>query len=187
MDLLTVFFIALGLSMDALAVAMASGCALKKMAMRPALRMAFFFGFFQMLMPVIGWLAGLGFKRAIASFDHWLAFGLLLIIGGKMIWEARHPEDCRARTNLLSLPVLLGLAVATSIDALAVGLSFSLLAVDIISPVLIIGLVTFSLSFLGVLAGHKFGSRIAGKVEILGGLILIAIGSKILLEHLHGG
>jgi putative Mn2+ efflux pump MntP len=174
MDLLTIFIIALGLSMDALAVSL-------------ALRMALFFGFFQMLMPVLGWLAGLGFKRAIASFDHWLAFGLLLLIGIKMIREARRPDNCRSRNNLLSLPVLLGLAVATSIDALAVGLSFSLLAVDIIAPVLVIGLVTFILSFLGVLAGHKFGSLIAGKVEILGGLILIAIGSKILLEHLHGG
>jgi putative Mn2+ efflux pump MntP len=188
MDLLTIFLVALGLSMDALAVAMASGCAVKKIELRPALRMAFYFGFFQMLMPVIGWLAGLGFKNIIARFDHWLAFGLLFMIGGKMIREARRPADCRSsRNNLHSLPVLLGLAVATSIDALAVGLSFSLLAVDIITPVVIIGLVTFSLSFLGVLAGHKFGSLVAGKVEIMGGLILIAIGFKILISHLYGG
>jgi putative Mn2+ efflux pump MntP len=187
MDLLTVFLIALGLSMDALAVAMASGCAVKKIELRPALRMAFFFGFFQTLMPVIGWLAGLGFKKIIASFDHWLAFVLLLFIGAKMILETRRPENCRTRANLPSLPVLLGLAVATSIDALAVGLSFSLLAVDIITPVLIIGLVTFSLSFMGVLAGYRFGSWISGKAEILGGLILIIIGSKILFEHLRSG
>jgi manganese efflux pump family protein len=187
MDLLTVLFIALGLSMDALAVALASGCAAKTIEWRLALRMAFFFGLFQMLMPVLGWLAGLGFKRVIAGFDHWLAFGLLLLIGAKMIREGRRPDDCRSRNNLLSLPVLLGLAVATSIDALAVGLSFSLLAVDIITPVLIIGLVTFLLSFLGVLAGHKFGALIAGKMDMLGGLILIAIGAKILLEHLQGG
>ncbi|MBN2400079.1 MAG: manganese efflux pump [Candidatus Aminicenantes bacterium] len=187
MDWVTIFFIALGLSMDATAVALASGCAAREIAWRLALRMAFFFGFFQMLMPVLGWLAGLGFKKAIASFDHWLAFGLLLLIGLKMIREAYRSDPCRSRNNLTSLPVLLGLAVATSIDALAVGLSFSLLAVDIIVPVLIIGIVTFILSFLGVLAGHKFGALIAGKVEILGGLILIAIGCKILLEHLHGG
>jgi len=187
MGLLTVFFIAWGLSMDALAVSLASGCAAREIAVRPAVRMAFFFGVFQMLMPVLGWLAGLGFKKTIASFDHWLAFGLLLLIGIKMIREARRPGDCRSRNDPPSLPVLLGLAVATSIDALAVGLSFSLLAVDIIVPVLIIGLVTFVLSFLGVLAGHKFGALIAGKVEILGGLILIAIGCKILLEHLLGG
>jgi putative Mn2+ efflux pump MntP len=187
MDLLTVFFIAVGLSMDAMAVAMVSGCAVRKIELRPALRMAFFFGFFQVIMPVIGWLAGLGFKEAISSFDHWLAFSLLLFIGGKMIWEACRPKDCRTRTNMMSLPVLLGMAVATSIDALAVGLSFSLLAVNIIPPVLIIGLVTFSLSFLGIMAGHKFGSKIAGKTEILGGLILIAIGFKILFEHLRSG
>jgi len=186
MDLLTVFFIAWGLSMDAMAVALASGCAAREIPWRPALRMALFFGFFQMLMPVVGWLAGLGFKKFIASYDHWLAFLLLLFIGVKMIREARRPRDCRPRNNLQSLPVLLGLAVATSIDALAVGLSFSLLAVEIVTPVLIIGLVTFLLSFLGVLAGHKFGTLIAGKVEIIGGLVLIAIGLKILLEHLSG-
>jgi putative Mn2+ efflux pump MntP len=173
--------------MDALAVSLASGCAAREIKLRPALRMAFLFGFFQMLMPVLGWLAGLGFKGIIAGIDHWLAFGLLLAIGVKMIRAALRPGDCRSRANRQSLAVLLGLAVATSIDALAVGLSFSLLAVDIIVPVLIIGLVTFTLSFLGVLAGHKFGAVIAGKAEIFGGLILIAIGSKILLEHLHGG
>jgi manganese efflux pump family protein len=187
MDLLTVLFIAVGLSMDAMAVALASGCAAKKIELRPALRMAFFFGFFQVLMPVIGWMAGLGFKKTIAVFDHWLAFILLFFIGGKMIWEARRSEACQPRTMLPSLPVLLGLAVATSIDALAVGLSFSLLAVEIIIPVLIIGLVTFILSLLGVIAGHKFGSLLAAKVEILGGLILIAIGFKILFEHLRSG
>ena len=187
MDLLTVFFIAWGLSMDAMAVALASGCAAREIPWRPALRMAFFFGFFQMLMPVAGWLAGLGFKNVIARVDHWLAFLLLLFIGVKMIREARRPRDCRPRDNPQSLPVLLGLAVATSIDALAVGLSFSLLAVEIITPVLIIGLVTFLLSFLGVLAGHKFGTLIARKVEIIGGMVLIAIGLKILLEHLRGG
>ena len=187
MDLLTVFFIAAGLSMDALAVALASGCAAQGITWRPALRMAFFFGFFQMLMPVLGWLAGLGFKDVIASFDHWLAFILLFIIGVKMIREALRPRDCRPPSDPFSLPVLLALAVATSIDALAVGLSFSLLAVDIVVPVLVIGLVTLLLSFLGVLAGRRFGALIAGKVEIGGGLILIAIGLKILLEHLRGG
>jgi putative Mn2+ efflux pump MntP len=187
MDLLTVFFIAWGLSMDAVAVSLASGCAATKVALRPALRMAFFFGFFQMLMPVLGWLAGLGFKTVIAGFDHWLAFSLLLFIGVKMILEARRANECRPRAGLPNLPVLLGLAVATSIDALAVGLSFSLLAVDIITPVLIIGLVTFVLSLLGVLAGRRFGTLIAGKAEILGGVVLIAIGFRILVSHLRGG
>jgi len=186
MDLLTIIILALGLSMDATAVALASGCAVNKIELGPALRLAFFFGFFQMLMPILGWLAGLGFKNHISRLDHWLAFGLLFFIGVKMIREARRPAECRSRSNLASLPLLLGLAVATSIDALAVGLSFSLLAVDIVTPVLVIGLVTFCLSLAGVLAGHKLGALFAGKVEILGGLILIAIGSRILFEHLHG-
>jgi manganese efflux pump family protein len=187
MDLLTILSIAVGLSMDAVAVAMASGCAAKKIELRPTLRMAFFFGLFQVLMPVAGWLAGLGFKKIIAGFDHWLAFFLLSFIGCKMFWEARHNDGCKVQTNQVGLAVLLGLAVATSIDALAVGLSFSLLAVHIATPVLIIGLVTFSLSFLGVFIGHRFGSWFAGKVEFLGGAILIAIGLKILIEHLRGG
>jgi putative Mn2+ efflux pump MntP len=186
MDMGTVLLIALGLSMDAVAVAMANGCASKKLELRQALLLAFFFGLFQTLMPFIGWLAGLGFKEIITSFDHWLAFILLTFIGGKMMLEARRTPDCRMQTKALSLPVLLALAVATSIDALAVGLSFSLLAVDIIMPVLIIGLVTFMLSLLGVIAGHRFGAWFAGKVEVLGGAILIAIGLKILLQHLRG-
>ncbi len=187
MDILTVLFIALGLSMDAVAVAMANGCAARKVDLRQALRLAFAFGLFQTLMPVLGWLAGLGFKKTFSRFDHWLAFILLALIGGKMIFESRRGRDCRMETNRLSLPVLLALAVATSIDALAVGLSFSVLAVDIILPVLLIGLVTFTFSLLGVFAGHRFGTWFAGKVEILGGAILIAIGLKILLQHLRAG
>ena len=187
MDLLTVLFIALGLSMDAVAVAMANGCASRKVELLQAMRLAFFFGLFQLSMPVIGWLAGLGFKNIISSFDHWLAFILLSIIGGKMMLEARRAPDCRVQSKRLSLPVLLALSVATSIDALAVGLSFSALAVDIIMPVLLIGLVTFCLSLLAVFIGHRFGMWFAGKVEILGGAILIAIGLKILLEHLCAG
>jgi putative Mn2+ efflux pump MntP len=189
MDLLTVLFIALGLSMDAVAVAMASGCAAGKgrLDVRRALLLAALFGFFQSLMPVIGWLAGLAFKGTIARFDHWLAFVLLAFIGGKMIREARRGGDCRVRGNAMGLAVMLGLAVATSIDALAVGLSFSLLAVSIAGPVLIIGAVTFVLSLAAVFVGRRFGGWLAGKAEVLGGLILIAIGLKILLEHLGSG
>lgn len=189
LDLLTVLFIALGLSMDAVAVAMASGCAAGKGRVdgRQALRLAALFGFFQALMPAIGWLAGLGFKGVIARFDHWLAFVLLGFIGIKMIRESRRGGECRVQGNAMGPAVMLGLAVATSIDALAVGLSFSLLAERIVAPVLIIGAVTFVLSLAAVYAGHRFGSWLAGKAEMLGGLILIAIGLKILLEHLRGG
>jgi putative Mn2+ efflux pump MntP len=189
MDLPTILLIALGLSMDAVAVALASGCSAGrgKVDARHALLMAFFFGLFQTLMPFAGWMAGLSFKKLITGIDHWLAFILLVAIGGKMIHEARRDADCRVHGGNLRLPVLLGLAVATSIDALAVGLSFSALAVDIALPVLLIGLVTFTLSLLAVFVGNRFGAWLAGRAEILGGLILVAIGLKILLEHLRGG
>jgi len=189
MDLATILLIALGLSMDAVAVAMASGCASAtgRVDRRQALLLASLFGLFQALMPAIGWLAGLGFKGIIARFDHWLAFILLAFIGGKMIREARRGGECRVRGSGMGFSMMLGLAVATSIDALAVGLSFSLLAVAIVFPVLVIGAVTFVLSLSAVYIGHRFGGRLAGKAEVLGGLILIAIGLKILLEHLRAG
>jgi len=186
MDLLTILLIALGLSMDAVAVAMASGCSAGqgKVNRRQALLLAALFGLFQALMPAAGWLAGLGFKAVISRIDHWLAFVLLVFIGIKMIREAPRRGECRVRANGMGLAVMLGLAVATSIDALAVGLSFSFLAVGILVPVLIIGTVTFVLSLAAVYAGQRFGSRMAGKAEVLGGLILIAIGLRILLGHL---
>ncbi|MCU0236310.1 MAG: manganese efflux pump MntP family protein [Acidobacteria bacterium] len=187
MDLPTILLIALGLSMDAVAVALGSGCSAGqgKVNGRQALLLASLFGVFQGLMPVAGWLAGLGFKGVISSFDHWLAFILLAFIGIKMIREAPRRGECRVRGNGMTLAVMLGLAVATSIDALAVGLSFSVLAVGIVVPVLIIGAVTFVLSLAAVYAGQRFGSWLAGRAELLGGLILIAIGLRILLEHLR--
>jgi len=189
MDLATILLIALGLSMDAVAVAMASGCAggAGRVDGRQALLLASLFGLFQALMPAIGWLAGLGFKGIIARFDHWLAFTLLAFIGGKMIREARRGGECRVRAGGMGFSVMLGLAVATSIDALAVGLSFSLLAVAIVFPVLVIGAVTFVLSLAAVYIGQRFGGWLAGKAEVLGGLILIAIGLKILSAHLRAG
>jgi putative Mn2+ efflux pump MntP len=188
MSLLTILFIAVGLSMDAVAVAMASGCAAGKgkVETREALLLAFLFGLFQTLMPVIGWLAGLGLKEIISRYDHWLAFGLLAFIGGKMIREARRPGNCRVHRGRQGLSAMLGLAMATSIDALAVGLSLSVLAVAIAVPVLLFGTVTFILSLLAVYIGHRFGGLLGGKAEILGGAILIAIGLKILIEHLAG-
>jgi len=188
MDILTVLFIALGLAMDAVAVSLASGCAVRKLDLRQALLLAFLFGLFQTLMPVAGWLAGLGFKHVISAYDHWLAFILLAFIGGKMILDASRGTACRGQGGgRMRLPVMLGLAVATSVDALAVGLSFSLLAVDILVPVVLIGLVTFTLSLTAVFAGQRFGARLAGKAEALGGVVLIVIGLKILVEHLRSG
>jgi putative Mn2+ efflux pump MntP len=145
--------------------------------------LGFSFGFFQAFMPVLGWLAGLAFMDLIASFDHWVAFGLLAFIGGKMIYEARNESD-EEKDVKLTVSVVLILSVATSIDALAVGLSFSLLQVSIIAPVIAIGVVAFLLSFAGFNFGSKLGKFFERKVQVIGGIVLIAIGIKILLEHL---
>ncbi len=187
MDLATILFIALGLSLDAVAVSLASSCSAPRVDRRQVLALSFLFGLFQALMPVAGWLAGLGFKSLISRIDHWVAFLLLIFIGGRMILESRRVPDCRRHAGRMGLMTMVALAVATSIDALAVGLSFSALAIRIALPVLLIGLVTFVLSLLAAFAGRRFGARLAGKAEALGGLILVAIGLKILLEHLRGG
>jgi len=183
MNIGLILAIALGLSMDAFAVAVASGYAISRMNLGHALRMALFFGGFQAIMPVAGWLLGLSVRQFIAGFDHWLAFGLLLFVGGKMIWEARHEEEF-VEKNPLNIATLFMLALATSIDALAVGLSLSFLAVAILLPAAIIGAVTFALSLAGVYVGKAFGHFFENKIEIVGGLVLIGIGVKILLEHL---
>jgi putative Mn2+ efflux pump MntP len=189
MDYISVIVIAVGLSMDAFAVSMTSGCVMKKLKVKYALRMALFFGGFQAIMPVIGWLAGSALKRYIENIDHWIAFGLLAVIGIKMILEASvFDKDEEEKNNGNdSILLLLGLSVATSIDALAVGVTFSLLNANIFISSGIIGLITFTLSYLGVFFGCKFGSIFKKKVEILGGVVLILIGLKILLEHLFNG
>jgi putative Mn2+ efflux pump MntP len=135
-------------------------------------------------MPLIGWLAGLSLRDFIAGVDHWVAFGLLGLIGGKMIYGATKIGTHEKETNPLSLFVLLILSVATSIDALAVGLSFAFLKISIATPIIVIGFVTFLLSFLGVLVGNRLGHFFEKKMEIVGGLVLIGIGIKILIEHL---
>lgn len=183
MSPLPLILIAFGLSLDAFAVSVASGIVIRRERVRHALKVALFFGGFQALMPVIGWLAGLGLRSLIAGIDHWIAFGLLLGIGAKMIVESRELDRAEAGCPT-DTPVLFTLAVATSIDALAVGLSFSLLRVAIALPVLVIGAVTFAVSFGGFLAGSRLGHCFEKKIELIGGLILIGIGVKILLEHL---
>ncbi|HAA89225.1 MAG: Putative manganese efflux pump MntP [Thermoanaerobacterales bacterium 50_218] len=183
MDLLTVFFIALGLAMDAFAVSVTSGITMLRPGLRSAFPIAFSFGFFQGFMPVVGWLAATSLARHVESFDHWVAFGLLSFIGFKMIYHSGR-GDTESCFDPLDFWVLLMLAVATSIDALAVGISFAFLQVSIIVPVLVIGAVTFLMSLLGVFLGKRWGYLFGNKVEVLGGLILIGIGLKILLEHL---
>jgi putative Mn2+ efflux pump MntP len=183
MDVVAILFIAIGLAMDALAVSITSGMTIKQQKMNHALRIGLFFGGFQALMPLIGWLAGLSLRSLISGVDHWIAFGLLSLIGCKMIYESTKIRDDKEIRSLSGF-VLLWLSIATSIDALAIGLSFAFLNIAIATPILIIGVVTFVLSFLGVLVGTRLGHFFGSKMEILGGLILIGIGTKILIEHL---
>jgi len=180
---ITVLLIALGLAMDSFSVAIANGLATKTFQATKAIKIAVFFGFFQGIMPVIGWLAGVHAIDLIADYDHWVAFFLLTFIGARMIYESIKKESDTLVASL-SIKVLLVLSIATSIDALAVGLSLSLLQVSIIIPALVTGVVTFSLSFFGVYIGGKFGCVLKSRVESLGGIILVFIGLKILLEHL---
>jgi putative Mn2+ efflux pump MntP len=183
MDIVTILLIAVGLAMDAFAVSVARGIATKSARNNDALKMAISFGSFQAFMPVLGWLAGLGLRDFISGVDHWVAFGLLGFIGCKMIYESVSMEQSEKETKKLTVYVLFVLSIATSIDALAVGLSYAFLNIAIAMPIIIIGTVTFVLSFLGVSFGSKLGHLFENKIEIAGGLILIGIGLKILLEH----
>ncbi len=183
MCFITILVIAIALSMDAFSVSIATGAAYKKTGNRIALKMAFFFGFFQAFMPVIGWLLGLTFRKYIESFDHWVAFALLALVGGKMIYEAIFTKEDQKNNGVMTLTLLLILSIATSIDALAVGITFSLMDQSIAEAVIIIGLVTFAFSYIGVFIGEKLGHFFENKIEIAGGLVLIAIGIKILIEH----
>lgn len=184
MDLVTLSFIAFGLAMDAFAVSVASGFAIHNLRLRNALTIALFFGSFQAVMPVVGWLAGFGLRDFIADVDHWIAFALLGLIGAKMIYESTKMDGKEKDRDPMNIAVLLMLSVATSIDALAVGLSLSFLKVYILTPAAVIGVITFALSFLGVYIGDRFGHFFEKKIEFAGGLVLIGIGVKILIEHL---
>lgn len=185
MSFVELLLIAVGLSMDAFAVAVCRGLEMRRIDYRQALLIALFFGGFQALMPAVGYLLGAGFEHYISAFDHWIAFLLLAFIGGKMIWEAtRGGEEEPAGAQALELKTLLLMAIATSIDALAVGITFAFLRMDILPSALTIGLTTFILSLIGVLVGNRFGARYKKKAEITGGVVLVIIGVKILLEHL---
>jgi putative Mn2+ efflux pump MntP len=184
-EAITICGVAVGLAMDAFAISVVSGSVFKELHIRHALRMAFFFGAFQAVMPLIGYAAGQTFARYIENYDHWVAFGLLIVIGGKMIYEAFKIEEVEKKPQDPSnLIVLLVLSIATSIDALAVGVTLSLVTDHIFVAVIIIGLITFSLSWAGYEIGKRIGHFFENKIEILGGLILIAIGLKILITHL---
>ncbi len=189
MNLFAILLLSVGLAMDCFAVSICSGLSLRRIHWRTILETAFFFGLFQALMPVVGWALSLGFNRYIESYDHWIAFGLLVFLGIRMIREELHKdghEECHSCPN--ELKTILLLSVATSIDALAVGISFACIGYgdlpSILLPAAAIGLVSFLFSVAGFLSGIFFGRRFQPKAGLLGGIILIAIGLKVLGEHL---
>lgn len=185
MGLLELFFIAVGLSMDAFAVSVCKGLAMKKCTWKKGTLAGLYFGGFQALMPLIGYVLGVQFKDVITSVDHWIAFILLGIIGVNMLREAMGGcNECEEEDDSMDVRTMLGLSVATSIDALAVGVTFAFLQVDIVWAVSFIGVITFTLSVAGVKIGNIFGTRYKAKAEFAGGLILVLMGVKILLEHL---
>ena len=183
MSTLTLFLLAVGLSMDAFAVAVCKGLAMSRITLKKAVIVGLWFGIFQAGMPVIGYLLGSGFQEQIVAVDHWIAFILLALIGGNMIREAIKGGDEEADDSL-AFGKMLVLAVATSIDALAVGITFAFLTVNIWQAVAFIGITTFVISMIGVKIGNIFGDKYQAKAELIGGLILIILGLKILIEHL---
>ena len=183
MGLLELFILAVGLSMDAFAVSVCKGLAMPKISVKKAVIVGIWFGGFQALMPALGYLLGSQFKDSITAVDHWIAFILLGIIGGNMIREACSGE-CEKENDSLDIKTMFLLAVATSIDALAVGITFAFLKVNIVVAVSFIGATTFIISAAGVKIGNIFGTKYKAKAELAGGVILILLGLKILLEHL---
>lgn len=187
--IITLFLLGVGLAMDAFAVAICKGLSMKKVKTKNAIIVGLFFGGFQAFMPFLGWLLGSQFEQYIVSVDHWIAFGLLGIIGGKMLYEAvKGEEECdhdhSIKEEILDIKELFILAIATSIDALAVGITFAFLKYPVGLSVTIIGIITFVISVAGVYIGNFFGEKFKKKAEIAGGIILVGIGVKILLEHL---
>lgn len=184
MTFVELLLIAVGVSMDAFSVSVCKGLTTRRFSMRMALVCGLWFGTFQALMPVVGYFLGSQFAYYVASVDHWIAFGLLFLIGANMIREAVAGKEDSKQTNALDFKTMLLLAIATSIDALAVGVSFACIEVELWASVAIIGLTTFVFSVLGVKIGNVFGTKFKKNAEMFGGIILILIGLKILSEHL---
>jgi putative Mn2+ efflux pump MntP len=185
MELTNLICISVGLAADACAVSLSSGLAIKHIKVNKALKIALFFGIFQGLMPLSGWFTGLSFRNFLSGIDGWFAFAVLSFIGGKMIYESCQEETEEKKFNPLDTYTLFGLAIATSIDALAVGLSLSVLKTPILSAAIVIGIITFWLSFISVYLGHNWKNSCKYNTEIIGGIILIFIGLKLLLSHLN--
>ena len=183
MDTFSIVLIAFALSMDSFAVSVANGLTIRNLNLKRILTISFSLAFFQALMPLIGWLAGIGISEHIKEYDHWIAFALLSFVGGKMIYEGLTKNGEEKDTELTVL-TLLSQSIATSIDAFAVGISFALINLSIVAPLAIIGIVTFGVSLAGLYLGKFFGKKLGKSVEVIGGIVLFGIGLKILLEHL---
>ena len=184
MELLAVIALAVSLAMDTFAVSIVTGAAYKELHIRHTLRMAGFFGGFQAFMPAIGYLAGLTVSEYISDYDHWVAFAILAAVGLKMIYESFKIKEERKAMHPANIAMLLALAIATSIDALAVGITLSLITKQIAEAIAVIGIVTFGMSCAGVYIGKKFGHFFESGIEAIGGLVLIGLGIKILLQHI---
>ncbi len=183
MNLYEIILISIGLAMDAFAVSICKGLSMKKINWKSTLIIAIYFGLFQAIMPVFGYFLGSSFSVIVQKLDHWIAFILLAIIGGNMIKESKDDET-EKRNDKVDFKTMIILAIATSIDALAIGVTFAFFEVNIFLSIIIIGIITLVLSFLGVIIGNRFGDKYQNSAEFAGGIILIFIGLKILLEHL---
>jgi len=186
MNFLEIFLISLGMSMDAFAVCLGAGAQLHTSGPRPVFRLVFHFGLFQFLMPVIGWLAGTTILRYISAYDHWVAFGLLAFVGIRMIRSGFDSHDTEQKNDPSRGWSLVILAFATSIDALAIGFSLGLVGMTIWYPAVVIGVVTGLVSWLGIFLGNRLGQKLGKRMEIIGGIVLILMGARILLSHLLG-
>ena len=184
MEVMTIFLIALSLAMDAFAVSIANGVSVIHFGKKEAIKQGIYFGLFQFLMPLLGWLLGISVKNAMEAIDHWIAFFLLALIGGSMIWESLRKEEQKNITVLTNKNLVLQ-AIATSIDALAIGVSFAILEVHIVFASAVIGVVAFVLSYIGGILGKYLGEFLQKKASIAGGIVLIVVGFKILLEHME--
>ena len=184
MGIIEILLLGVSLSMDAFAVSICKGLSMKKIDWKKAIIIGLYFGIFQALMPVIGYFLGSAFESLVTNIDHWIAFVLLVLIGGNMIREALGEEESNNCNDNVDFKTMIVLAIATSIDALAIGITFAFLNVNVPLAVTIIGITTFIISLIGVKLGNRFGSKYESKAEIAGGIVLILIGVKILLEHL---
>ena len=185
MEFITLLFIAVGLAMDSVTVSISYGIIIHKLDQKLAFRIAFFMGLFQGIMPILGWLLGSTFKSYIESYDHWVAFIILLFLGGRMIYQYFTTNDDFKCFDTDSYKTLTGLALATSVDAMAVGITFSIINISLYMSAFVIGLVSFILSFVAVSLANKFKHKINFPFELVGGIILVLIGFKILTEHLY--